>query len=314
MYSNYQTPQKPLRGQPNPSPSFDNSRIRDDSSEDEWISQNPLPTLDRSHTPHESAEHTRRLNQWHREFQTYKNARFHRKWIERERNRQRHQNTPPNPTYSRQVSQNFVASNRTYQQPPPPPPPPPTFLRARPAAAMPPQVSRMHPSHMSNPFVHLNAQHSIPQSSYQSQPSHLPGSFNSQPGFGGTAINGGISPFPSSSTYGANAFTPGASSSVFNGGAIGGQGQGLASVAAQQGFARGAAMQEHSAHQLEAASLDNKSGANSRIRQVWRHNLEQEMAVLRQLIIKYPYVSMVRHHFHCEISGRTASCGDIDVA
>ena len=52
-------------------------------------------------------------------------------------------------------------------------------------------------------------------------------------------------------------------------------------------------MQEHTAHQLEAASMDSKSGANSRIRQVWRHNLEQEMAVLRQLIIKYPYVSMV---------------------
>ena len=52
-------------------------------------------------------------------------------------------------------------------------------------------------------------------------------------------------------------------------------------------------MQEHTAHQLEAASMDSKSVANSRIRQVWRHNLEQEMAVLRQLIIKYPYVSMV---------------------
>jgi hypothetical protein len=164
-----------------------------------------------------------------------------------------------------------------------------------PTPAMPPQVGRMHHSHPSNPFQHLNSQHSIPQSSYQSQASHLPGSFTSQPSFGGSAINGGISPFPSASAYGASAFTPGAGSSVFNGGAIGGQGQGqgLASVAAQQGFARGAAMQEHTAHQLEAASMDSKSGANSRIRQVWRHNLEQEMAVLRQLIIKYPYVSMV---------------------
>jgi hypothetical protein len=173
---------------------------------------------------------------------------------------------------------------------------------ATPTPAMPPQVGRMHHSHPSNPFQHLNSQHSIPQSSYQSQASHLPGSFTSQPSFGGSAINGGISPFPSSSAYGASAFTPGAGSSVFNGGAIGGQGQGqgLASVAAQQGFARGAAMQEHTAHQLEAASMDSKSGANSRIRQVWRHNLEQEMAVLRQLIIKYPYVSMV---CCCSLSG-----------
>jgi hypothetical protein len=166
----------------------------------------------------------------------------------------------------------------------------PGYRRA-PPPAMPPQVSRMHPSHMSNPFVHLNSQNSIPQSSYQGHTSHLPGSFGSQPSFSGTTI----APFPSSATYGASAFTPGAGSSVFNGGTIGaqGQGQGLASVAAQQGFARGAAMQEHTAHQLEAASMDSKSGANSRIRQVWRHNLEQEMAVLRQLIIKYPYVSMV---------------------
>lgn len=52
-------------------------------------------------------------------------------------------------------------------------------------------------------------------------------------------------------------------------------------------------MQEHSAHQLEAAGMDVKSGAQGRIRQVWRHNLEQEMTLLRQLVRKYTYVSMV---------------------
>ncbi len=85
---------------------------------------------------------------------------------------------------------------------------------------------------------------------------------------------------------------PGAAASTFNGGVLGGQGQGLASVAAQQGFARGAAMQEHSHAAAEAGLLGVKSGAMGRIREVWRHNLDQEMAVLRQLIIKYPYVSM----------------------
>lgn len=151
---------------------------------------------------------------------------------------------------------------------------------------MPPQVSRMHQSHMSNPFAHLNPQQStIPQQPYQ------PPNF-SQHGFGSGSLNGaGMASFPAS-TYGASAFTPGAGSSVFNGGGIAGQGQGLASVAAQQGFARGAAMQEHNAHQLEA-SLESKSGATGRIRQVWRHNLEQEMAVLRALVLRYPYVSMV---------------------
>ena len=55
-------------------------------------------------------------------------------------------------------------------------------------------------------------------------------------------------------------------------------------------------MQEHASHAsaAEAAGIGGgvKSGAQARIREVWRHNLEQEFAVLRQLILKYPYVSM----------------------
>ncbi|KAK3717780.1 CCR4-NOT core DEDD RNase subunit [Vermiconidia calcicola] len=161
---------------------------------------------------------------------------------------------------------------------------------------MPPAVSRMHPSHMSNPFQHLNPQHSIPQQSshYQSQSQHLPNTFNPQHAFASGALNGGISPFNPASAYGGSAFSnmPGTGGSTFNGGVLGGQGQGLASVAAQQGFARGAAMQEHSHAAAEAGLAGVKAGAMGRIREVWRHNLEQEMAVLRQLIIKYPYVSM----------------------
>jgi len=145
---------------------------------------------------------------------------------------------------------------------------------------------------MSNPFAHLNPQQSIPQSShYQSQSSHIPNSFNSQHDFSSNTLNGGISPFNPSSAYGGSAFSTGAATSTFNGGMLAGQGQGLASVAAQQGFARGAAMQE-STHQAEAASMGIKSGAVGRIKEVWRHNLEAEFAMLRQLITKYPYVSM----------------------
>ena len=54
-------------------------------------------------------------------------------------------------------------------------------------------------------------------------------------------------------------------------------------------------MQEHAGHAAatgEAGLATIKSGAMGRIREVWRQNLEQEMAVLRQLIVKYPYVSM----------------------
>lgn len=90
---------------------------------------------------------------------------------------------------------------------------------------------------------------------------------------------------------------PGAAGATFNGvgggGVLAGHGQGLASVQAQQGFARGAAMEQGQA-QSAADSMAGlqKQGAMGRIREVWRHNLEQEFAVLRQLVLKYPFVSM----------------------
>lgn len=169
---------------------------------------------------------------------------------------------------------------------------------------MPPAVGRMHPSHMSNPFANLNpSQNSVPQqgSHYPSQ-SH-PFNANGAPtastgGFTGSTLNGGISPFAPSGSYGGSAFGAGTGSASFGtAGMVRNQGQGLASVAAQQGFARGAAMQEHTAHQADAASMGMKSGAAGRIREVWRHNLEAEMAIIRQLILKYPYVSMVSASF-----------------
>jgi CCR4-NOT transcription complex subunit 7/8 len=80
-------------------------------------------------------------------------------------------------------------------------------------------------------------------------------------------------------------------------GASDGGGTGLASHAAQMGFARGAQMQQQQLHQGHDGrlALENKAGAvKSRIRDVWKHNLAHEMAVLRQLVDKYPYISMVR--------------------
>ncbi|KXT02274.1 hypothetical protein AC578_5069 [Pseudocercospora eumusae] len=158
---------------------------------------------------------------------------------------------------------------------------------------MPPAVGRMHPSHMSNPFANLNQHHHIPQTShYQSQPTQLPASYTSQNAFGNSALNAGISPFNPSSSYGASAFGQASMNPPFNGGIIGaGHGQGLGSAAAQAGFARGAAMQEHG-HQIDAAGMGMKTGAAARIREVWRHNLDAEMHMLRQLIQKYTFVSM----------------------
>lgn len=50
-------------------------------------------------------------------------------------------------------------------------------------------------------------------------------------------------------------------------------------------------MQEHG-NQIDAAGMGVKTGMAARIREVWRHNLDFEFHMLRQLIQKYPYVSM----------------------
>ena len=44
--------------------------------------------------------------------------------------------------------------------------------------------------------------------------------------------------------------------------------------------------------QSPESALQLKGGIMGRIREVWRHNMEQEMTVLRQLILRYPFVSM----------------------
>lgn len=51
-------------------------------------------------------------------------------------------------------------------------------------------------------------------------------------------------------------------------------------------------MQEQTHHQAQI-EIGMKAGLGGRIRDVWKGNLEQEMVILRQLIVKYPYVSMV---------------------
>lgn len=89
----------------------------------------------------------------------------------------------------------------------------------------------------------------------------------------------------------------GVSVGAFGAGADVGNGTGLASHAAQMGFARGAQMQQQQLHQAQDGRLvlDGKANAiKTRIRDVWKHNLAQEMAVLRRLVERYPYISMVR--------------------
>jgi hypothetical protein len=70
------------------------------------------------------------------------------------------------------------------------------------------------------------------------------------------------------------------------------------------GFARGAQMQQQQLHQAHDGrfTLEGKAGGvKTRIRDVWKHNLAQEMAVLRSLVEKYPYISMVSSWINCTV-------------
>lgn len=68
-------------------------------------------------------------------------------------------------------------------------------------------------------------------------------------------------------------------------------GTGLASQAAQMGFAHGGA--QHQAHNGMIDTGARGAANKGRIREVWKGNLEEEMATLRQLVDKYPYIAMV---------------------
>lgn len=155
---------------------------------------------------------------------------------------------------------------------------------------MPPPVTRYGPSGLTAPYAHLQQAH-LQQQQQQQQSQHHPAhaqsaaatntalpppSLGGHPGFAAGNPNTNINPFTLSGAAIAN---------------------GLASHAAQMGFARGAQMQQQQLHQTHDGrlTLENKAGGvKSRIRDVWRHNLAQEMATLRQLVEKYPYISMVR--------------------
>ena len=171
---------------------------------------------------------------------------------------------------------------------------------------MPPPVGRYGPSGLSGPYSHLQQAHlQQPQQQQQQQqqaqhhPAHAqsantalpPPSLGGHPGFAAGNPNTNINPFTLSGTGIAN----GMSVAGFTGAGDGG-GSGLASHAAQIGFARGAQMQQQQLLQTHDGrlALETKAGGvKTRIRDVWKHNLAQEMAVLRQLVEKYPYISMV---------------------
>ncbi|TKX26927.1 CAF1 family ribonuclease-like protein [Elsinoe australis] len=150
---------------------------------------------------------------------------------------------------------------------------------------MPPTVGRMpgHQSNPSNPYAHLAPAHSLPHYQQLQSIPQAPGAHSS---FGSVSFPSGISPFsPAAGAMG------GLQGGAYGGAGIG-AGTGLGSEEAFRGFARGAAIQQQQAQHAEAAQFGLKSGMAGRIRDVWANNLEQEMTILRQLIQKYPFVSM----------------------
>ena len=169
-----------------------------------------------------------------------------------------------------------------------------------------PPVNRYGPSGLTTPFPHLQQQaHLQQQQNQQMHAAHAqsansilpPPSLGGHPGFGTGSSTSTMSPFGLSGPTIANGVVGFGSAGGVDGGATG-----LASHAAQMGFVRGAQIQQqHTLQQSHDSRMVIEGKANSvktRIRDVWKHNLAQEMAILRRLVEKYPYISMVQLLFN----------------
>ena len=105
--------------------------------------------------------------------------------------------------------------------------------------------------------------------------------------------NAQISPFSGNS----NAFGGG-----LNGAAAGFADSGFGGQSARMGFAHGpgGGLQQgpHGGQVQHNVLMEHPTMRTQpnkgRIREVWKHNLQEEMAVLRDVVEKYPYIAMVR--------------------
>lgn len=153
---------------------------------------------------------------------------------------------------------------------------------------MPPAVGHYRP----NPSATFNQ---YPQQHAAHQPAHFAphqnANFHSQLGahaFPAGHQNGHTNAFSSGLT---NGMLPGnfGGAPAFSGTA----GSGLGSQEAQMRFHGGAVLQQQQGSEL-GTTVRTLNGVSTRIREVWRGNLLQEMQMIRTLVEKYPYVSMVR--------------------
>lgn len=152
------------------------------------------------------------------------------------------------------------------------------------------------PGHnLSNPFAHLpGAMHNQPQLPQQQQQHQHQQQNVQHQGFGG-----------GNQAHNLNLFGPNQGGfQSHTGGIGGGLGGGLGAAAGIGGAVGGTGLDGQEARmrfnhgaQLQDNAVRGQGGAknleNQRIREVWNSNLHQEMDVLRSLIDKYPYISMV---------------------
>lgn len=144
--------------------------------------------------------------------------------------------------------------------------------------------TRYPPHNTSNPFAGGFNPTSIPQATHLQHPNVHQNLGGGHPGFGAGGTNGMNIFGPQTGNGGIPIF--GAASS------LGGGETGLASREAQLRFAQGAVLQQQ-AHEAANPGSYPARGVNTRVREVWQSNLHQEFDLLRQLVDKYPYISMV---------------------
>lgn len=144
---------------------------------------------------------------------------------------------------------------------------------------------------LSNPFNHFPQSHAGHQqphyghqnTNYQSQ------HFGGHPSFSSAQQNGHMNGIVNPS------LANGSLGGGFGGGNPGAAGGvGLASQEAQMRFAHGAALQQQQ-QQAQEAGASRSAGTSGRIRDVYANNLAQELDMIRRMVEKYPYVSMVGH-------------------
>lgn len=170
---------------------------------------------------------------------------------------------------------------------------------------MPPHGGRFPGHNLSNPFAHLSQPiHQQPQLQQQQQQQHQSGM--QHPGFGGANPQHNLNLFG----HGQANFQSNAALAAIGGNATGlagaatlggvSGGTGLDGHEARLRFAHGAQMQQDAA--MGRVQDGTKGIAGQRIRDVWKHNLHQEMELLRSLVEKYPYISMVSHPLSLQLA------------